>query len=72
MYTSNLPYFDSRVGGGQFSLPGNLAISVRQLLHAIECGCVQSNANCSHGNRVVSANIKEDHLLDCIMAFVTR
>ena len=61
----------ARSGGGQFLLPSNLSISVQQLLHAIECACTQSHTPCS-GGRSTPAFVKQDHLLDCIMVFVTR
>ena len=58
-----------RLGGGQFALPGNLEMSVRQLLHAIECACAQGS--CSE-SRSQASLVRQDHLLDCIMAYVTR
>lgn len=60
-----------KLGGGQFLLPSNLVISVRQLLHSIECACVQSDRPCPSG-RVSPSHVQQDHLLDCIMTYVTR
>ena len=61
-----------RFGGGEFSLPGNLAISIQQLLHAVDCACAESEADRSSGERREEALVKQDHLMDCIMLFVTR
>lgn len=66
-----------RIGGGDFSLPGNLAISIQQLLNAVECACVESEVSCSGGSDVNAGRskpvlIKQNHLLDCIMKYVTR
>lgn len=60
-----------RLGGGKFSLPGNLEISMQQLVHALECACVLSHAHCG-ATRPSPAYLKQDHLTECIMTFVTR
>ena len=58
-----------RFDGVHFSLPGNLAISVEQLVHAIDCVCSRSEMPCtvSHPNHV-----KQDHLLECIMIVISQ
>ncbi len=61
-----------RSEGGDFSLPSNLAVSIQQLLHALDCACAESEADCSSGERREEALVKQDHLLDCIMSYVTR
>ncbi len=62
-----------RSGGGEFSLPGNLALSLQQLLHSLDCACAESEVDCSSGGeRKEEALIRQDHLLDCIMSYVTR
>ncbi|CAI8055730.1 Vesicle-fusing ATPase [Geodia barretti] len=58
-----------KFGSGQFSLPSNLLVSVRQLHQAIQCACV--HGSCSSDHREPSV-VRQDHLLDCIMASVTR
>ena len=62
-----------RSGGGDFSLPGNLALSLQQLHHSLDCACAESEVDCSSSaERREEALVRQDHLLDCIMAYVTR
>jgi vesicle-fusing ATPase len=72
-HASSLTFLNARnihkLGGGQFTLPSSLQISVRQLLHAIECACIQGSCS-PHRNQ--PSVVRQDHLLDCIMAYITR
>ena len=62
-----------RQGGGLFSLPNNLAISIQQLVHAVECVCTDSSTSCGGGAGGWSTTlVRQDLLLDCIMASVTK
>lgn len=58
-----------RSDGGRFSLPGNLAISMEQLLHSIDCACVTSEESCDFKH---SSQIRQDHLLNCIMTHIRK
>ena len=62
-----------RSGGGLFSLPTNLAMSMQQLVHAVECVCTDSGTSCGGGAGGWSSTlVRQDLLLDCIIAFVTK
>ena len=56
-----------------FSLPSNLAISIQQLVHAVECVCTDGGTFCGGGTGGWSSTlVRQDLLLDCIMAFLTK
>ncbi len=56
--------------GGEFDLPGNLELPVRQVLLAIDCACARSEASCSMKAPYQRSHIQEQHLVDCIMGVV--
>ena len=65
--------FPFRLGGGVFSLPSNLEISIQQLVHAVECVCTDGSTSCGGGAGGWSSTlVRQDLLLDCIMAFITK
>ena len=61
--------FPHRVGGGGFTVPGNLAISVSELMFAVDCACARSNADCGMKQH---SSITQEHLLNCIMSTVSN
>lgn len=69
-----MPICCFRHGGGVFSLPNNLVISVRQLQHAIDCACLLTD-NCSSVSSLSSTNtpfyIHQKHFIDCITDIIS-
>ena len=61
-----------RFEGGQFVLPGNLELPVRQVLLAVDCACARSEVACSVTPPYQTSRIREQHLLDCIMGVVNK